>query len=71
MFSGGDDGAECCQLASSGDARTDGGTDLSARDSTSTVSRRSPAKRVIAKSRLLLFTSGVSLEVQEVGLKVS
>ena len=36
--------------------RTDGGTDLSASDKTSTVSKRSDAKRVMAKSRCCSFS---------------
>jgi hypothetical protein len=39
-----------------GDWRAEGGTDFSASANTSTVSRRSDAKRVIAKSRVCSFS---------------
>lgn len=40
----------------SGGGRADGGTDFRASERTSTVSRRSDAKRVMAKSRVCSFS---------------
>ena len=43
-------------MSSGGNFRADSGTDFSARERTSTVSRRSLAKRVIAKSFVCSFS---------------
>ena len=52
-----DDEEEDVEEEASGDSeRASEGTDLRARARTSTVSRRSPAKRVIAKSRACSFS---------------
>ena len=51
-------GSDGCSFDDEGseDFNADSGTDFSASDSTSTVSNRSPANRVIAKSRVCSFS---------------
>ena len=51
-----DEGLAASETESAGVFNASSGTDLSASDRTSTVSRRSPAKRVMAKSFVCSFS---------------